>query len=92
MLLSASILFLAPRIGILASLMIIGIPAFIIAKIVVGKQPAQQYDSYRWLEDVEQAMKQKNLHPLPELKDYEIKAAGSATTTPVQIPACRSAI
>jgi len=75
-----------------ASLMIIGIPAFAIAKIIARKQPIQKYDSYRWLKDVEQAMMQKNLLPLPELKDYEIKAAGSATSTPVQIPACRSAI
>lgn len=73
--LSASILFLSPHIGIFPSLIIIGIPAFIIAKTVAGKQPIQQYDSYSWLKDVEHAMKQESPFPLPELNDYEIKAA-----------------
>jgi len=81
MVFSASIMFLSPHISMFVSLMIIGIPAFVITKIIAVKQPVQQYDSYRWLKDVEHAMKQKNLLPLPELKDYEIKTAAKTKVT-----------
>lgn len=59
--------------------MLLGVPAFVIAKFVAGKQPVQQYDSYRWMKDVELALK-KEIYPLPELKDYEIKPLAKVTT------------
>lgn len=70
MIFSSSMLFLMPQIGFFSSLLLVGTPAFLIAKWVADRQPVVTYDVEAWSKDLDIAIA-KEL-PMPELCNYKI--------------------
>jgi hypothetical protein len=71
---SGLILFLAPQIGILLAVVVVGFPFLMIAKKVadttVGNRPVVRYDIDQWIKDMRAAV--DNRMPIPRMESYEV--------------------
>ena len=71
---SSLILFLAPQIGILLAIVLVGVPSFVIAKKVADKsaanEPIVRYNIDQWVDDM-MAAEAKGL-PMPEMEAYVV--------------------
>jgi len=70
MIFSSLMLFLMPQIGFFLSILIVGTPAFLIAKWIADRQPIETYDVEVWSKDLDLAIA-KEL-PMPELSNYKV--------------------
>jgi hypothetical protein len=71
---SSLILFLAPQIGMLLAIVLVGVPSFVIAKKVADKsaanEPIVRYNIDQWVDDM-MAAEAKGL-PMPEMEAYVV--------------------
>lgn len=74
MVFSSLVLFLAPQIGMFLALVLVGAPAFVLAKKIADKQAANEplitYNIDQWVDDM-MAAEAKGL-PLPEMEAYAV--------------------
>lgn len=74
MVFSSLVLFLAPQIGMFLAIVLVGTPAFVLAKKIADKQAANEpliiYDIDQWVDDM-MAAEAKDL-PMPEMEAYAV--------------------
>ena len=74
MVFSSLILFLAPQIGMFLAVVLVGTPAFVLAKKIADKQtanePVVRYNIDQWVDDMMSA--EANGLPMPEMEAYAV--------------------